>query len=132
MYLFSNNYHFYSFIYITFKIHDGNQKVLTKMYVQFCEKILSFEGAVMVQTSGACFMAHPVSYTCICLVKIHQLSTDVFAIQCIKNHVLKASKNTSELLVSENNIIERVAGEKKDSKQLAQIVIHKQMNEEHI
>lgn len=34
------------------KIHDRNWKVLHKWFVQFCEQILSFDGAVMVQTSG--------------------------------------------------------------------------------
>ena len=51
---------FFSLIDITLKIHDENQKVLEKLYVQFREQILTFEGAVMVQTSGAFYMGHPV------------------------------------------------------------------------
>ena len=55
-FLISNKHHFDSFIDITFEIHDSNQKVLNTLYVQFCEKILNFEGAVMVQPSGTFFV----------------------------------------------------------------------------
>ena len=58
--MFSNKYHINRFLDITFKIHDGIQKVLNKLYVQFWEKILNFEGAVMVQPSGAFFFINPV------------------------------------------------------------------------
>ena len=53
--MFSNKHHFDSFIDITFKTHDGNQKVLNTLCVQFYEKILNFEGEVMVQPSGTFF-----------------------------------------------------------------------------
>ena len=56
----SNKHHFDSIIDITFKIHDSNQKVLNTLYVQFCEDILDFERAFMVQPSGKFFFRHPV------------------------------------------------------------------------
>ena len=37
--MFSNKHQFDSFIDITFKTHDGNQKLLNIMYVQLCEQI---------------------------------------------------------------------------------------------
>ena len=41
-------------------VHDGNKKILNQLCVQFCDKILKFEGDVMVQPSGAFFLSHPV------------------------------------------------------------------------
>ena len=49
-----------SFLDITFKIHDAIQKVLNKLYAQFCRKILNFKGAAMVQPpSSAGFFIKP-------------------------------------------------------------------------
>ena len=50
--------YFNSLSNITFSMLDDEKKVLNKVYVQFCEQILNFEGEVMVQTSGTFFMDH--------------------------------------------------------------------------
>ena len=58
----SDKHHFDSFNDITFKIHDSDKKVLITLLVQFCEQILYFEGAVMVQPSGKFFFEPPGIY----------------------------------------------------------------------